>query len=343
MIASNNSATHRSRPMNRAWVARVSAVVSTVVFTSIFTFVFAFIGLLGSLAANAQETPEVAGPTEKPSDKALDKPAAKPAAGLGAKHGGNTETGYSLLESGDSTAALELFEVALRENSQDLPARLGQAMVFAEQQRHTDAFQAFDKIVDQHPRHAFAWNGRGLAAFNMENFDEALLSFKEATSEQPMNGFFYESLAWTLMCRGQFQEAAQSAKQATLMYNRNRESSAYPLLIAYFSYLESGDTKNAQSTLRYAAENKTPNQWPSPVIDYLQGALSDDELISFVTDTSQETEAHTYIGLNLRNGDRVEEAKRHLSWVAQHGDPRVFEYTLARVLNLREGVAVLQR
>lgn len=253
-----------------------------------------------------------------------------------------TAEAYQLLESGNATAALEKFGFALEENAADLSARLGQAMIFAEQQRHTDAFNAFDTIVDQHPRHAFAWNGRGLAAFNMENFDEALLSFKQATAEQPLNGFFYESLAWTLMCTGQFQEAAQSAKQATLMYHKSKESSAYPLLIAYFSYLETDDLRNAQTTLRYAAENKPLNQWPSPVVDYLQGKITQDALISYVTDTTQETEAHTYIGLKLRSEEQTDTARKHLSWVAQHGDPRVFEYTLARVLNLREGVALLQ-
>lgn len=253
-----------------------------------------------------------------------------------------TAIGYQLLESGDATAALEQFETVLKENAKDLPARLGQAMIFAEQQRHLDAFKAYDTITDQHPRHAFAWNGRGLAAFNLENFDEALLSFKQATAEQPLNGFFYESLAWTLMCNGQFQEAAQSAKQATLMYHKSSESSAYPLLIAYFSYLETGDLRNARTTLRYAAENKPLDRWPAPVIDYLQGTLSEAELISYVTDTTQETEAHTYIGLHLRNREETDVAKKHLAWVAQHGDPRVFEYTLARVLNLREGVALLQ-
>lgn len=258
--------------------------------------------------------------------------------------GANSESAdaYKLLESGDTAAALERFEFILEENAGDLPARLGQAMIFAEQQRHTDAFLAYDSIVNQHPRHAFAWNGRGLAAFNMENFDEALRSFEQATAEQPLNGFFYESLAWTLMCRGQFQEAAQSAKQATLMYQKSSESSAYPLLIAYFSYLETGDVGRARTTLSYAAENKPLNQWPSPVVDYLQGKLSEAELISYVVDTTQETEAHTYIGLNLRNRNRIDDGKRHLSWVAQHGDPRVFEYTLARVLNLREGVALLR-
>jgi tetratricopeptide (TPR) repeat protein len=248
---------------------------------------------------------------------------------------------YKLLESGDTAGALDFFKQALDENASDLSARLGQAMTLADLQRHAEAFASFDQIVKNHPRHAFAWNGRGLAAFNMEDFDTALASFKQSTSEQPINGFFYESLAWTQMCRGEFAEAVISAKTATLMYNKSRESASYPLLIAYFAYLETGDLANAQATLRYAMQNKPANRWPSPVIDYLGGVIQAPELISFVTDTAQETEAHTYIGLKLRQEGADAQAKRHLDWVARHGDTRVFEYTLARTLNLQDNVALL--
>ncbi|WPJ95486.1 tetratricopeptide repeat protein [Coraliomargarita algicola] len=248
---------------------------------------------------------------------------------------------YQLLESGDSDGALEHFQEVLSEDQQDLSALLGQAMTYAELQRYDEAFASYDAIVQTHPRHAFAWNGRGLAAFNMEDFDTALSSFQQATAEQPINGFFYETLAWTQMCRGDFSQAAISAKTATLMYNRKNESSVYPQLIAYFAYLETGDLQNAQVALKYAQHNKPLNQWPSPVIDYLSDSIDAAELISYVTDSAQETEAHTYIGLKLRANHQNEAAKRHFNWVARHGDTRVFEYTLARALNIQNSVALL--
>lgn len=248
---------------------------------------------------------------------------------------------YELFASGEADAALEQFQAALEEDSQNLPAQLGQAMIFADQQRHQDAFRSYDSIVHQHPKHAFAWNGRGLAAFNMEDFDEALSSFEQATSEKPINGFFYETLAWTHMCRGEYSDAVASAKTATLMYSRRREDSAYPLLIAYFSYAESGDFKNAKKTLNYAYQNKPINRWPSPIIDYLAGSINQAQLISSVTDIAEETEAHTYIGLHHRINEDPEVAKKHLEWVARNGDPRVFEYTLSRALNLQDSVALL--
>jgi len=249
--------------------------------------------------------------------------------------------GYYLLETGDSTTALERFQQVLVENKGDLSALLGEAMIFADLERHAEAFATYDSIVQAYPRHAFAWNGRGLAAFNMEDFDTALSSFQHATAEQPINGFFYETLAWTQMCRGEYPKAAASAKTATLMYNKKSENSTYPTLIAYFAYLETGDLRNAEASLKYAVQNKPLNAWPAPVIDYLAGSINASELISFVTDSAHETEAHTYIGLKLRVTGHEQEAKEHLEWVAKHGDSRVFEYTLARALNLHDSVALL--
>lgn len=251
--------------------------------------------------------------------------------------------GYAQLEAGQSEDALISFEHALEANSNDLSARLGQAMIYAEQERHQDAFSSYDLIVQRYPQHAFAWNGRGLAAFNLEDFDTALTSFQMATVDQPVNGFFYESLAWTHMCRGEFTDAAESAKKASLMYSRKGEASTYPLLIAYFSYHESGDAKNALRALRYANKNKPVNQWPAPVIDYLSEKIDEAELISYVTNSAEETEAHTYIGLYLRLLGEVDAANQHLQWVSRYGDSQVFEYTLARALNLQNSVAAIVR
>ena len=247
--------------------------------------------------------------------------------------------GYAQLESGQPAKALIAFEQALQTDAKNLSARLGQAMIYAEQERHQEAFASYDVIVQHYPQHAFAWNGRGLAAFNLEDFDTALTSFQIATIEQPVNGFFYESLAWTQMCRGEFVDAAESAKKASLMYTHKGETSVYPLLIAYFSYHESGDAQNALRTLAYANKNKPVNQWPAPVIDYLSEKISEADLISFVTNPAEETEAHTYIGLYLRLLGETDAADQHLQWVSKNGNVQVFEYTLARALNLQNNVA----
>ena len=251
--------------------------------------------------------------------------------------------GYTQLQAGNTDEALEAFEKALEFDATELSALLGQATIYAGQQDHERAFVSYDTIIQNYPRYIDAWNGRGLAAFNLEDFDEALSSFEKAIADRPVNGFFYESLAWTRMCRGEFELAAESATTATLMYGRKGENSIYPLLIAYFAYGEISNSEAAARTLKFAQRNRPLNQWPSPVVDYLANKIDESSLLSNVMDTAQETEAHTYIGLKLKQMGQTETAEKHLSWVSQNGDPRVFEYTLARAFKMRSSVAVLER
>lgn len=249
--------------------------------------------------------------------------------------------GYDLIKTADLDSALIKFQNVLADDSENLSARFGIAITLAEQECHEDALKAYKWITQQYPKNVDAWSGRGLAAFNLGDFDEALHSFQRSIENKPMNAFLYESIAWIQMCRREFQKAAQSAKQATLLYNQTGNTNLYPLLIAYFSYHESGDSENALRALRYASKNKLQdNEWPSPVIDYLNKKINQDGLISHVSSRTEETEAHTYIGLYLRLLGKTEKANRHFHWVEKKGDTQVFEHMLAKTLRKTEAKSI---
>ena len=246
--------------------------------------------------------------------------------------------GYAQLENGDYTTAIKTFEEILKKDTSNLEALLGEAIIYTQRQDYAAALVAYDKIIKITPNNAFAWNGKGLAAYNLHNFDSAIDSFKRATEQQP-SGFFYESLAWTRMCRGEYSLAAESAKLALLKYNSAGEHSLYPLLIAYFAYLESSEKLNANRTLAYALSNSRNKDWPQPVIAYLAGKMDSAEMISYVTSLSEETEAHTYIGLKLKMSGALNNAKLHFDWVIQSGDSSVFEHTLVRSISMGKSFA----
>ena len=234
------------------------------------------------------------------------------------------------LDDGDADAALLGFKQVIAKEHQYLPALLGAAMVYADQEQHALAFEFYDKVLVQQPQHAMAWNGRGLAAFNLERMDEAITSFERSVADQPVNGFLYEALAWAQMCARDAASAIQSAKESLLMYSQTDADSIYPTLIIYFCSLELNDLKNAQRALRYAVKNHQPKQWPAPVIYYLNDSIDSRELLSCVVNSAEETEAHVYIGLRLMHENEPDQARRHLQWAAEHGDSAVFEYSLAR-------------
>ena len=240
---------------------------------------------------------------------------------------------FILLEQGYLNDALSKFEAILSVDENCMAAQLGQAMTLADMNAYQAAFESYDNLVTNYPEHAFAWNGRGLAAFNLEDFATAEASFRQAIAQQPVNGFFLESLAWSQMCQGAYAEAAEAAKQASLMYSRRQEATLYPLLVSYFAYLAAGDMENAVRTLNYALADDSAENWPAPIIKYAAGAFDADELISHVTSIAEETEAHTYIGLVKRFQGAQTPAINHFNWVARHGNSDVFEYSLAKSLS----------
>ena len=239
------------------------------------------------------------------------------------------------LDNGELDAALDCFEQVIALNRQYIPALLGAAMVHADKNHSESAFKLYEQVVTLEPKHVMAWNGRGLAAFNLERMDEAVASFERSVEDQPVNGFFYESLAWAQMCANKPSSAIQSAKESLLMYSQTDASSIYPTLIIYFCSLQLDEVQNAQRALRYAVKNYDPKQWPAPVIDYLNDKIDRADLLSYVVNSAEETEAHVYIGLKMLHLNKHDQGRRHLLWAAEHGDAAVFEHGLAKSFTKR--------
>ena len=67
-----------------------------------------------------------------------------------------------------------------------------------------------------------------------------------------------------------------------------------------------------------------------PIVRFFRGALSERELVAAATDNDKQTEAHCYIGYQrLLTGDETI-ARKHFTWVRDHGNPSFSEYTMSR-------------
>ena len=85
--------------------------------------------------------------------------------------------------------------------------------------------------------------------------------------------------------------------------------------------------------------NNRDKNWPQPVVAYLAGKIDAAEMISYVTSLSEETEAHTYIGLKHKISGTWKTAKLHFDWVIRSGDSSIFEHTLVRSISLHKNIA----
>ena len=70
--------------------------------------------------------------------------------------------------------------------------------------------------------------------------------------------------------------------------------------------------------------------WPYPVVRFLRGEITAEDLLAAATDDVQRTEARAYLGLDHALAGRTAAARDQFRWVVEHGSRRCSEYDLAR-------------
>lgn len=101
-------------------------------------------------------------------------------------------------------------------------------------------------------------------------------------------------------------------------------------VIWYMLASKRGTTLNDVNAMESEASTKlNQNAWPYPVIEYLVGRLSRDELLEKATDNDKQTEANAYIGMDLVSTGCGKDAKKYFEWVRSKGNKNFFEYKLA--------------
>ncbi len=128
---------------------------------------------------------------------------------------------------------------------------------------------------------------------------------------------------------GHGKEAAADARKFLDVHGWRQETSTYMVIIANLGYREAGMEAEAGAILEEAAKKFRGSVWPDPVISYLKGETSGDELLRLAVDNDKKTEAHAYMGLDLLLKNKNDEAIKHFEWVKEYGNKRFFEYPLA--------------
>jgi len=71
------------------------------------------------------------------------------------------------------------------------------------------------------------------------------------------------------------------------------------------------------------------SDWVQNVFRFLKGDLPAERLIKLAPNKPKETEAHTYVALDLAGRGQRAQAIQHLQWVVDHGSNSVYEYRVA--------------
>jgi len=204
--------------------------------------------------------------------------------------------GLTLLQLGMIADAIEPLQTALRLSPQYRDARYLLSDVYSRLGRYNEAAESWGKFLEIVP------NG------------------PEALTKQ----------AWAYLYLDEHgREAATDARRFLAAHGWQTPVSAYMAVIANLGYREAGQDEEARTILEEATKQADTGSWPFAIVRYLKGEISADELLRLATDNDKKTEAHAYMGLDLRLKGQTDEARAHYVWVRAYGNKRFYEYPLA--------------
>jgi tetratricopeptide (TPR) repeat protein len=221
----------------------------------------------------------------------------------------------------------------------------------AEMGRLKEAIADLTHAIELKPRYALAYYDRGIAEMLNKEYEKATKDVQQAIAYDPhyalalyelpldpVKGgqdkelatpeeYYYRATTRILMIKN---ETALADLQRYLdMTNWRGDLAMSAVILMYLGNTYNHNAEYAQNVLTAATQKCDTAQWPFPVIRYLKGETSADQLISQANGTDQITDARGYVGINqILQGDRTD-AVPNLEWAKHQGNGELVSYSLA--------------
>ena len=196
--------------------------------------------------------------------------------------------------------------------------------------RYAEALAPLERALKMAPSYQSARYHLANAFSKLGRYKESIDSYAKLLERDPDSADLIASRAWNYMYMGgSGREAAADAEHYLKLFGWRTESGPYQGLIAIISFRSAGLDDKAAAVISQAQRKADATIWPFKIIRFFDGQITADELLAVAASTDQRTEAHAYIGMDLRLKNKSAEARTHFEWVKQYGNPTFYEYSLA--------------
>lgn len=236
--------------------------------------------------------------------------------------------GVRLAQEGLLKEAMEEFDKAIRLKPTYAEAFSARGNVRNRLVQNKRAIEDFDEAIRLNPQYTEAYYNRANAYMDFGQREKAAQDYSETIvlNASHAEAFYNRGLAYALLRRG---EAAADARSYLELRGWKDGRALYIVLIGYLGYRYGRQDADARKLLEEAKTKCETSVWPYPIIPYLLGEDSAQELLKAATDNDKRTEARAYIGIELSLSGKRDEALTHLKWVKENGNQGFIESLLA--------------
>jgi hypothetical protein len=169
---------------------------------------------------------------------------------------------------------------------------------------------------------------RGVALENLGNVQDALRQY-DAIQRAPAEALReLRGQEWRHLEEGRYVAAGRAADLVARIDNAP-DNDAYRRLVRTVALCMQGKCAEARTALKATPFSTDANAWTQQLYRFHTGTIDDATLLKGATTKEQETEAHTYVALDLLSQQKTSDALPHLTWVAERGATGVLEYSVA--------------
>ncbi len=122
--------------------------------------------------------------------------------------------GNKHLDDNNPSEALKVFDLFLKENSNNVEAYLGKGIALRRLEKREESHRVFDEALEAFPENPDILGEKGVSFFQEKKLEEALEFFAKATKSEPENAFRYSSLAFAQAKAGFLFEAMDNYERS---------------------------------------------------------------------------------------------------------------------------------
>lgn len=208
--------------------------------------------------------------------------------------------------------------------------------------RFDEAIEPLETAARLDPKYDNARYHLSNAYNRVGRFDDAVQSFTTLLALRPDLPEGLQHRAWNaLYAGGRGAMVAADATRFLQLVEWKHATAPFMAVVASIGFRQSGDVNSSEAILDEALSRGRAEVWPSPIIRYLRGQQTAEQLLAAADTNDRRTEARAYLGLDLILRGRTDEARGHFEWVREFGNRRFLEYTLSVAELTRLGIRKL--
>lgn len=192
------------------------------------------------------------------------------------------------------------------------------------------ALAVAERFVSAQPKSPDALKLRALIHAWHGEQEKAAADYAAALKLAPKQPASHLLRGWFYLSGGQADKAAEEADAGLKLAGGKHALAPYLTILAHCARRHKHPDQARRAVEDQIKEGK--DHWPAPVLRYLHGDMSAEELLHAAADNDQRTEARAYAGVALWASGGADKACEHLQWVRDNGNPDFIEFDLALML-----------